>query len=321
MPDVEVDGPQRQRDQRVGEELQPVDGPDAQDRREDRPGEAEDEQQRGDVAEQQVLAHVGDEQLLGEVVERADEGHEHDHEAAVEADLPPRRRRPPLAAQRPHARAVQPGDEEEGKELREDPEHGTSGYASTQGIRGGRGFGFCVALVGAGEGVGFDRRLVPRPLRGAANGGDEGGWARAPALSPGRSRAPNAALGRRGGFERLDDWCCYSNTKAPFARSNSSEWRFVPPIGGPMFRSLNEWRFVWAIGHPILRSLAVRPGPTPSSPPFAESAQRPAEAHPGPGPPPSSPPFAESTQRRAETDPAATSPPRARRSRAETDPR
>ena len=204
VPDVEVDGPQRQRDQWVGEELQPVDGPDAQDRREDRPGEPEDEQQRGDVAEQQVLAHVGDEQLLGEIVERADEGHEHDHEAAVEADLPPPRRRPPLAAQRPHARAVQPSDRRRGRSC------GRIRSTGLQATRRRREYGAGGDLVSVlrslgpanrGDEGGWGSTAAWSPGRSGApaNGGDEGGWARAPALSPGRSRAPTDGVGGGGG--------------------------------------------------------------------------------------------------------------------------
>ena len=49
VPDVEIDRPQRQRDERVGEELQPVDRLDAQDRGEKRPGETEPQTSRAEL--------------------------------------------------------------------------------------------------------------------------------------------------------------------------------------------------------------------------------------------------------------------------------
>ena len=64
VPDVQVDRPQREGDQRVREHAQAVEEPDAQDRRDQRPGQAEHDQQRGDVAEQQVLDHVHVQQVL-----------------------------------------------------------------------------------------------------------------------------------------------------------------------------------------------------------------------------------------------------------------
>ena len=66
VPEEDVDRPQRQRHRRVGEDPQPVEEPDREDRLQQRPGQAEHQQQRGDVAEQQVLAHVGDHQVLGD---------------------------------------------------------------------------------------------------------------------------------------------------------------------------------------------------------------------------------------------------------------
>ena len=55
------------------------------------PGQAEDEQQRGDVADQQVLAHVGDHELLGDVADRAEQGDRDRRQARAEADLAPER--------------------------------------------------------------------------------------------------------------------------------------------------------------------------------------------------------------------------------------
>ena len=93
VPEVEVERPERQGDQRVGEDLEPVEEADREDRLQQRPGQAEDQQQRGDVAEQQVLAHVGDDQLLGDVADRAREGDGDRQQAGAEADLAPERHR------------------------------------------------------------------------------------------------------------------------------------------------------------------------------------------------------------------------------------
>ena len=66
MPQVEVERPQRERDERVGEDAQAVEEADAQDGRQQRAGEAEHEQQRPEVADEQVLDHVHPEQLVGQ---------------------------------------------------------------------------------------------------------------------------------------------------------------------------------------------------------------------------------------------------------------
>jgi hypothetical protein len=51
----------------------------------DRPGEAEQQQDRGDVGEQEVLRHVCAEQtLLAEAVDRRDEREQEHHEAGCE---------------------------------------------------------------------------------------------------------------------------------------------------------------------------------------------------------------------------------------------
>ena len=61
VPDVEVDRPERQRDQRMGEVAQPVEPADREQRLQQRPGQAEHDQERPQVAHQQVLDHVGEE--------------------------------------------------------------------------------------------------------------------------------------------------------------------------------------------------------------------------------------------------------------------
>ena len=76
---------------RVGERAQPARAADAQDRREHRAGEAEHEQQRGEVAEQQVLGHVRDEALVAQVPERGEAG-DAEEQPGGEAQLAPQRR-------------------------------------------------------------------------------------------------------------------------------------------------------------------------------------------------------------------------------------
>ena len=106
MPDVEVDRPARDRDHRVREYAQPSDRLDPQQRREQWSREPEDDQQRREIADQQVLDHVGHEQLVGELVDRrAERDCEHDQAGRV-APLAPARDRPAVARERAHARVV-----------------------------------------------------------------------------------------------------------------------------------------------------------------------------------------------------------------------
>ena len=64
VPHVQVDRPQWEGDRGMGERAQAVEEADFEDRREQWTGQAEHDQQRRDVAEQQVLDHVHLQQLL-----------------------------------------------------------------------------------------------------------------------------------------------------------------------------------------------------------------------------------------------------------------
>jgi hypothetical protein len=94
VPEEKVRRPERQGDQRVGEDPQPVEDRDLEDRLQQRPGQAEDQQQGGDVAEQQVLGHVRDHQLLADVGDRRGQGDDDHQQAAGKTGLAPERHRP-----------------------------------------------------------------------------------------------------------------------------------------------------------------------------------------------------------------------------------
>src|SRR5438094_927593 len=71
VPDVQVDRPERQRDQRMGEDTPPLDEAELQHRLEQWPVQPGDERERSEVAEQDVLGHVGPQELLlAEGIER-----------------------------------------------------------------------------------------------------------------------------------------------------------------------------------------------------------------------------------------------------------
>ena len=75
-------------------------------------GQPEHDQQRGDVAEQQVLDHVRVEQFLAGAAERRQRGGDHG-EAAVEARLAPTRNRVPAARESARAPGVEPAEDDE----------------------------------------------------------------------------------------------------------------------------------------------------------------------------------------------------------------
>ena len=119
MPDVEVDRPERQRDERVGEVAQPAEPADRQQRLQQRPGQAEDDQQRAEVAHQQVLGHVGEDQLVVDVAERRDEARSRSASRPAAKQTmapgrapadPPARERQRAAARRRSRPAVSRGD-------------------------------------------------------------------------------------------------------------------------------------------------------------------------------------------------------------------
>ncbi len=106
MPEVEVHGPDRQRHERMGEEAEPVDRLQREHGPEHGPGQAGDEAERRQVAEDHVLAHVDEEEvLLAELVHRGVERDHDEGDPEPEQELPARRHRP--AAARERARPAQ----------------------------------------------------------------------------------------------------------------------------------------------------------------------------------------------------------------------
>ena len=86
VPDVEVDRPERQRHRGVGEHAQALDGAEREQRPQHRPGEAGEQAERREVADQDVLEHVEAEELL--LADRGDRR----GEGEQEQDDPERRR-------------------------------------------------------------------------------------------------------------------------------------------------------------------------------------------------------------------------------------
>ena len=77
VPDVQVRGPERQRHERMGEDAQAPDDRSASTGRSIGPVSPSDERERGEVAEDDVLEHVGrEEALLAEPLERRRHGQE-----------------------------------------------------------------------------------------------------------------------------------------------------------------------------------------------------------------------------------------------------
>ncbi len=101
----------------MGEHAQAVEEADAQHRREQRAGEPEHDQKRGDVAHQQVLDHVHVQQLVAELADGGEQGDQDHREAAVEAHLAPRG--DPVLASRERACApcVEQTERQRGEEL------------------------------------------------------------------------------------------------------------------------------------------------------------------------------------------------------------
>ncbi len=117
VPDVEVHGPQGKGDERVREHAQAAHGPHGEQRPQDGTGEAGDDAERREVAEQQVLDHVKGERLQGELFERPGEGDDEQEDAEPEDDGLPDRQRRPSPAQAAHAERVEKRPEHDGQQL------------------------------------------------------------------------------------------------------------------------------------------------------------------------------------------------------------
>ena len=118
MPDVQVHRPQRQRDERMGEVSKPPEPPAREQRLEKRTGEPQDDEERADVADQQVLRHVAEEKLLAHVRERREKRRRSEQQPSREAEDPPRRDRPALPREREGAERVGGAGQGEGGDLK-----------------------------------------------------------------------------------------------------------------------------------------------------------------------------------------------------------
>ena len=87
MPDVEVHRPERQGDQRIGEEAQAVQ--EGERRPQDRACQPREQRERREISEQDVLQHVEAEELFAERMDRADERDEEQRDAGREESDPP----------------------------------------------------------------------------------------------------------------------------------------------------------------------------------------------------------------------------------------
>ena len=105
MPHVQVHRPQRQRDQRIGEEAQVVE--ESERRPQDRPGQAREKCKWREISQQDVLQHVKAEELLAERVHRADERDQEDRDSGREEGDPPDGNRYPPGAPCPHAAGIE----------------------------------------------------------------------------------------------------------------------------------------------------------------------------------------------------------------------
>jgi len=101
VPDDEGGSPERERDERVSEHAKPPQAGDGKQGPEQGAGESEDDQQRTDVADQQVLAHVDGERLL-----RREQAGGDDDDPAPEPGSLARVRRAPARAKCPNASLV-----------------------------------------------------------------------------------------------------------------------------------------------------------------------------------------------------------------------
>ena len=93
VPDEEVDGPERVGNEWIREDLKPTEESNRQDRLHDRACQTENQKQRRDIADDQVLDHVGDDQLFGEEATGTEEHQQHQDDSRSEADLSPHRNR------------------------------------------------------------------------------------------------------------------------------------------------------------------------------------------------------------------------------------
>ena len=118
VPDVEVERPERQRDERMGQDAQPLDHLEAKHRAKDLAGQPEHEAERREVAEDHVLRHVEEEEmLLAERVDRRVEREHDERDAGPERGAAPTRHRAALSGERPATRVVEERRDDRGDDL------------------------------------------------------------------------------------------------------------------------------------------------------------------------------------------------------------
>ena len=118
VPEVEVDRPDRERHERVGEEAEPVDRLQREHGPEHGPRQPGDEAERRQVAEDHVLAHVDEEEvLLAELVDRRVERDHDERDPEPEEELPTLRDRQAAARERARAAQIEDRDDERRHDL------------------------------------------------------------------------------------------------------------------------------------------------------------------------------------------------------------
>ena len=125
VPEVEVDGPDRQRDERVRQHAQAFDDAELEHRPQDRPAQTRDEAERREVADDHVLQHVHEEEvLLAELVDRRVEREYDEGDPAPERDLPPDRDRLAPPGERARAPEIERGGDHGRQQLKGLEAHG-----------------------------------------------------------------------------------------------------------------------------------------------------------------------------------------------------
>ncbi len=117
VPEDEVESPEGQRNGGMGQEAKLVDEPEPEQRLQHRTGQADDETERRQIADQNVLEHVHEQELGREGVDRRDQREQDERKAEPEDQTPPGGHRRAAAVQRPRALPVEERQERRGHEL------------------------------------------------------------------------------------------------------------------------------------------------------------------------------------------------------------
>ncbi len=117
MPEREVRGPDRERDEGVREHAQAADRADGEERAQQRPVQPREREERREVDQEHVLEHVEGEVLLAERVHRRGDRDEQRPEPRGERRQPPARDGMATAAQRRRASGIGGGEHPDRSEL------------------------------------------------------------------------------------------------------------------------------------------------------------------------------------------------------------